>query len=88
MDQIHLNVVHRRQNPLDSSQPCTHPISLLMTATDGSLHARGALLQVARSRVLLPMRLLQFSVAIVISAALWSWVDTACTRNLPECKGQ
>jgi hypothetical protein len=41
----------------------------------------GTMLQAGRSRVRIPIKLLDFSIDLVLLAALWPWVDTASNRN-------
>jgi hypothetical protein len=39
----------------------------------GSVVGSGTMLQAARSRIRFPMRSLDFSVGLILPAALWSW---------------
>jgi hypothetical protein len=47
----------------------------------GSILCWGTMLQAGRLRVWFPTRSLDFSIYLILSAALWAWVDSASNRN-------
>jgi hypothetical protein len=47
----------------------------------GSVVGWGTMLQSVRSRVRFPMRWLEFSVNLIVSATLWPGIDSASNRN-------
>jgi hypothetical protein len=47
----------------------------------GGVVGLGIMLQAGRSRFRFPMRSLDSSIDLVLSAALWPWVDSASIRN-------
>jgi hypothetical protein len=57
----------------------------------GSIVGWGTMPQAGRSQVQFPVRLLDFSIDLILPAALWPWgrpLTEMSTRNLPGCKGR
>jgi hypothetical protein len=52
-----------------------------ITGARGSVVGLGTVLQVGRSLVRFPMKSLNFSIYLILPAALCPWVDSASNRN-------
>jgi hypothetical protein len=63
----------RSSNPLSSSNLSIFICTVNKSGPRGSVVDWGTMLQAGRSRVPIPMRSLEFSIDIILPAALWSW---------------